>query len=104
MKLVPLILCSTAGSLLSYFAVICTPSSKNSSENTVISRLNVWKKMLNYDKRLIIWDLFIMVVLLGLCYTVFIMEPTTHKQAFFSGLTAEGFFFQYINSARGKRI
>jgi hypothetical protein len=99
---IEIILISCAGSFISYFIVVISPTPKQKSKNAIEVRLKAWQNLIKHDPRLILWDIFIIVGVFGLCYTFFIMEPTTKKQAFFSGLTAEGFFVHYLNSARNK--
>lgn len=52
----------------------------------------------HFGMRSFMWGLLIMMLAGGL-YTVFVMEPSTQKQAFLSGLTAEGFLIGHL---RGK--
>jgi hypothetical protein len=81
--------------------LIIIPAAKNGNmaNSIVISRLEAWQRLLNYDKRLILWDVFI-TLLIGTIYTMIVIEPINLRQAFLSSLTAESFVFHFIISAR----
>lgn len=81
--------------------MIIIPATKNGTGagNAVFSRIESWQRLLNLDKRLILWDVFI-TILIGTIYTMIVIEPINLRQAFLSSLTAESFVFHFIISAR----
>lgn len=92
---------SILGCFISYVSMIIVPAAKNDNggNSVVLSRLESWQRLLGFDKRLIIWDVFI-TTLIGTVYTMIVIEPINMRQAFLSSLTAESFVYHFIISAR----
>lgn len=100
-----IIFASLLGSFLSYILVnFFSGRDKNVVEehklNNIEYRLNRWNSLMKMDIRLLVWDFIIAVIIVGLAYTLFVLEVTSPKQAFWGGLTAESSMVYIVNNLR----
>ncbi len=102
-----LILASIVGSAISYFGLIVFPSSstKNGKKErlSLQERMENWALIIQMDKRCLIFDLFFTCGVIGVAYTIYILEAVTVKQAILGSLTAESFFYHYIYNGRNSK-
>ena len=95
---------SVIGSVIAYFTLIIYPSSKDEGyeNNTFEYRYKRWKQIIDSDKRILAFDIFFSCVLIGIVYTIIVLEVVSCKQALFGGLTAEACIYNYVHNARNR--
>lgn len=88
------------GCLIAYVMSVIYPTSKDGEINTSITeRFNNWKQLLNADKRVLVFDIILWLAI-SICYTLWVFEVISCRQAFLSGLTAEGMICSYLSNIR----
>lgn len=92
---------SVIGSVIAYFTLIIYPSSKDEGydNNTFKYRCKRWKQIIDSDKRILAFDIFFSCVLIGIVYTIIVLEVVSCRQALFGGLTAEACIYNYVHNA-----
>lgn len=95
---------SVIGSVISYFMLIIYPPSKDEgyTNNVFKFRCKRWKQIIESDKRVLIFDVVFSCVIIGIAYTIIILEVVNYRQALLGGLTAEAFVYNYIHNARNQ--